>query len=55
MIQALKGNSDSIFFVNAIMEKTPDSYKSPLQEITYKSLAKLQVSLLLLWFLMNIV
>ena len=33
-----------MFFVSDIMEKAPDSYKSPLQERVYESLAKLQIS-----------
>lgn len=31
-------------FVSDIMEKAPDSYKSPLQEMAYESLEKLQIS-----------
>lgn len=34
----------SMFFVSDIMKKAPDSYKSPLQEMTYESLEKLQIS-----------
>lgn len=33
-----------MFFVSDIMEKAPDSYKSPLQEMVYDSLTKLQIS-----------
>ena len=33
-----------MFFVSDIMEKAPGSYKSTLQELTYQSLAKLQIS-----------
>jgi Ala-tRNA(Pro) deacylase len=32
-----------MFFVSDIMKKSPDSYKSTLQEMTYESLAKLQI------------
>jgi Ala-tRNA(Pro) deacylase len=32
-----------MFFVSDIMKKAPDSYKSPLQEMTYESLEKLQI------------
>lgn len=32
-----------MFFVSDIMEKAPDSYNSPLQKMTYESLAKLQI------------
>jgi len=30
--------------VSDIMEKAPDNYKSPLQEMVYESLTKLQIS-----------
>lgn len=33
-----------MFYVSYIMDKAPDFYKSPLQEMTYKSLEKLQIS-----------
>ena len=33
-----------MFFVSDITEKLPESYKSPLQEMAYKSLEKLQIS-----------
>lgn len=33
-----------MIFVSDIMEKAPDSYKSPLQEMAYESLEKLQIS-----------
>ena len=33
-----------MFFVSDVMEKAPGSYKSPLQEMVYESLAKLQIS-----------
>jgi Ala-tRNA(Pro) deacylase len=33
-----------MFFVSDIMVKAPDSYKSPLQEMVYESLTKLQIS-----------
>lgn len=33
-----------MFFVSDIIEKVPDSYKSPLQEMAYESLEKLQIS-----------
>lgn len=33
-----------MFFVSDIMEKAPDSYKSPLQKMVYESLTKLQIS-----------
>ncbi len=33
-----------MFFVSDIMEKVPDSYKSPLQKMVYESLTKLQIS-----------
>lgn len=33
-----------MFFVSDITEKTPNSYKSPLQEMVYESLTKLQIS-----------
>jgi len=33
-----------MFFVSEIMERAPDSFKSPLQEMAYESLAKLQIS-----------
>ncbi|MBT2601106.1 prolyl-tRNA synthetase associated domain-containing protein [Oceanobacillus sp. ISL-73] len=33
-----------MFFVSDIMEKAPDTYKSPLQEMVYESLTKLQIS-----------
>jgi Ala-tRNA(Pro) deacylase len=33
-----------MFFVSDIFVKAPDSYKSPLQEMVYESLTKLQIS-----------
>lgn len=33
-----------MFFVSDIMKKSPDTYKSPLQEMVYESLTKLQIS-----------
>lgn len=32
-----------MFFVSDVMQEAPDSYKSPLQEMTYEALAKLQI------------
>lgn len=32
-----------MFFVSDIMEKAPDSYKTPLQEMVYEALIKLQI------------
>jgi Ala-tRNA(Pro) deacylase len=43
-IQVRKGRDKKMFFVSDIMEKAPDSYKSPLQELVYESLTKLQIS-----------
>ncbi len=39
-----KARDIKMFFVSNIMEKAPDSYKSPLQEMVYESLTKLQIS-----------
>ncbi|MFS0603828.1 prolyl-tRNA synthetase associated domain-containing protein [Peribacillus frigoritolerans] len=33
-----------MFFVSDIMEKAPDSYKAPLQEMVYEALTKLQIA-----------
>ena len=33
-----------MFFISDIMEKAPDSYKSPLQEKVYESMETLQIS-----------
>ncbi|MDQ0857840.1 prolyl-tRNA synthetase associated domain-containing protein [Bacillus sp. V2I10] len=33
-----------MFFVSDIMKKSPDTYNSPLQEMVYESLTKLQIS-----------
>jgi Ala-tRNA(Pro) deacylase len=39
-----KARDIKMFFVSDIMEKVPDSYKSPLHEMVYESLTKLQIS-----------